>query len=54
MLAGLVRGQANKLVAADLGISIRTVEGYRAVIMEKLEARSLSDAVRLALLAGLE
>jgi two-component system response regulator FixJ len=54
VLAGLVRGQANKLVAADLGISIRTVEGYRAVIMEKLEARSLSDAVRLALLAGLE
>ena len=45
----LVSGKPNKVIAADLGISTRTVEIHRAKIMEKLQARSLSDVVRIAL-----
>ena len=54
MLAGLVLGLANKIIAYRLGLSTRTVETYRAHLMDKLEVSSLSDAVRLALEAGLE
>jgi two-component system response regulator FixJ len=52
VLAGLVAGKANKAIAGDLGISARTVEAHRAVIMEKLGARSLPELVRTALAAG--
>ncbi|NIP72958.1 MAG: response regulator transcription factor [Gammaproteobacteria bacterium] len=45
----LVEGKLNKQIAADLGISVRTVEAHRAKIMEKLDARSLSDLVRLSM-----
>jgi FixJ family two-component response regulator len=45
----LIDGKLNKVIAAELGISVRTVEAHRAKIMKKLEARSLSDVVRLAL-----
>ncbi len=44
-------GQANKVVAYDLGISERTVECHRARIMTKLGARSVVDLVRIVLLA---
>ncbi|UCE88938.1 MAG: response regulator transcription factor [Pseudomonadota bacterium] len=47
----LVEGKLNKVIAAELGISVRTVEAHRARVMEKLGARSLSDIVRLALSA---
>ena len=50
---GLVVGKTNKGIALDLGISPRTVEIHRARVMEKLEARTLSDVVRLALALGL-
>jgi len=50
---GLVMGKTNKGIALDLGISPRTVEIHRARVMEKLEARTLSDIVRLALTLGL-
>jgi two-component system, LuxR family, response regulator FixJ len=50
---GLVIGKTNKGIALDLGISPRTVEIHRARVMEKLEARTLSDIVRLALTLGL-
>jgi two-component system response regulator FixJ len=53
VLAHLVAGQANKEIAQKLGISPRTVEVHRARVMEKLQAKSLSDVVRLALDAGL-
>lgn len=46
---GLVVGKTNKEIARDLGISPRTVEIHRARVMEKLEAKTLSDIVRLAL-----
>ena len=47
---GLVAGKANKVIAYDLGISPRTVEIYRANVMTKMQAKSLSELVRLALL----
>lgn len=48
----MVRGKQNKVIAFDLNISPRTVEVHRARVLEKLEARSLSELVRLALAAG--
>jgi two-component system response regulator FixJ len=53
VLEGLVVGHPNKTIAFDLGISPRTVEIYRANVMTKMEAKSLSDLVRMALSAGL-
>ena len=52
-LAGLIEGRANKQIAFDLGISPRTVEIYRANLMNKMQANSLSDLVRMALLADM-
>jgi len=52
VLDGLVAGKANKVIAFDLGISPRTVEIYRAHVMTKMNAGSLSELVRMALLAG--
>jgi two-component system response regulator FixJ len=52
VLDGLVAGLPNKTIAYDLGISPRTVEVYRANVMTKMEAASLSDLVRMAILAG--
>jgi two-component system response regulator FixJ len=53
VLEGLVAGHANKIIAHDLGISPRTVEIYRANVMTKMRAGSLSELVRMALIAGL-
>jgi two-component system response regulator FixJ len=53
VLECLVSGKANKVIAYELDISPRTVEIHRAHVMEKMQARSLSDVVRLALAAGL-
>ncbi|WP_243373350.1 response regulator FixJ [Microvirga solisilvae] len=52
VLEGLVAGKANKVIAYDLGISPRTVEIYRANVMTKMQASSLSELVRMALLVG--
>ncbi len=51
VLDGLISGNPNKAIAYDLGISPRTVEVYRANLMAKMQAASLSDLVRMALLA---
>lgn len=51
VLNGLVAGYPNKTIAYDLGISPRTVEIYRANMMEKLRVRSLSEALRIAFVA---
>jgi two-component system response regulator FixJ len=53
VLEGLIAGYPNKTIAYDLGISPRTVEIYRANVMTKREAKSLSELVRLALVAGI-
>jgi two-component system, LuxR family, response regulator FixJ len=53
VLGGLVAGRANKQIAFDLGISPRTVEIYRANLMNKMQAGSLSDLVRMALIVGI-
>jgi two-component system response regulator FixJ len=51
VLDGLVAGRPNKIIAYDLGISPRTVEVYRANVMSKMQASSLSELVRMALSA---
>lgn len=52
VLDGLVAGSPNKTIAYDLGISPRTVEVYRANLMTKMQAASLSELVRMTLMAG--
>jgi two-component system, LuxR family, response regulator FixJ len=53
VLQGLVAGKINKVIAHDLNISPRTVEVYRANLMAKTGARSMSELMRIALAAGL-
>lgn len=53
VLEALVAGKANKAIAFELGISPRTVEVHRANLMEKLGVRSLPEAVRIGLAAGI-
>lgn len=52
VLRGLVDGQSNKAIARELEISPRTIEIYRANLMTKMDARTLSELVRMALVAG--
>ena len=49
VLDGLVAGKSNKVIAHDLNLSIRTVEGYRANVMAKMQAHSLSALIRMVL-----
>lgn len=49
----VIRGESNKGIARVLGISIKTVELHRANLMHKTGARSATEVVRLAVLAGL-
>jgi two-component system response regulator FixJ len=53
VLDGLVEGKANKVIAFDLAISARTVEVYRANVMTKMKAGSLSELVRMVTIAKL-
>jgi two-component system response regulator FixJ len=52
VLEGLVSGRANKIIAHELGISPRTVEVYRANLMTKMQAKSLSELIRMTLAVG--
>ncbi len=52
VMRGLVSGQSNKVIAREYDISPRTVEVYRANVMTKMQANSLSELVRLAMRAG--
>jgi two-component system response regulator FixJ len=53
VLEALSAGRPNKVIAYDLGISVRTVEVHRARMLERLRVRSLAEAIRLAVLATL-
>ena len=53
VLDAVVAGRQSKVIAHDLGLSIRTVEVHRARMLERLGVRRLAEAVRLAVLAGL-
>jgi two-component system, LuxR family, response regulator FixJ len=53
VLEALVAGQPNKVIAFDLGISVRTVEVHRARMMDRLGVRQFAEAVRLSVLATL-
>jgi two-component system response regulator FixJ len=48
----IMQGASNKLIASSLDISPRTVEIYRANVMSKMRADSLSDLIRMTLAAG--
>ena len=52
VLALMTRGKPNKVMAAELGVSQRTVEIHRGRVMDKMEARSLAELVRMTLDAG--
>lgn len=52
VMEGLVTGLSNKMIARDYSISPRTIEVYRANVMTKMQAGSLSELVRLALQAA--
>jgi two-component system response regulator FixJ len=51
VLDGLISGYPNKTIAHELGISPRTVEVYRANLMAKMQAKSLSELIRMAIIA---
>lgn len=51
VLSGILAGQSNKIIAHELGASVRTVEAHRAHLMAKMCAANLSELVRLSLLA---
>jgi two-component system response regulator FixJ len=53
VMDGLVAGLSNKLIAREYDISPRTIEVYRANVMTKMQAASLSELVRLALRGGI-
>lgn len=53
VMDGLVAGLSNKLIARDYNISPRTIEVYRANVMTKMQASSISELVRLAMRGGI-
>ena len=54
VLKFVLKSTANKIIAAELGISIKTVELHRSNLMTKMQANSVTELVRLAIIAGLE
>jgi two-component system, LuxR family, response regulator FixJ len=53
VLEGILAGRSTKIIAHDLCISARTIEVHRARMLERLRTRSIAEAIRLAVMAGL-
>lgn len=53
VLHGIVKGMPNKIIAFELGLSIRTIEAYRLQLLAKLKVQGTAAAVRVALAAGM-
>jgi two-component system response regulator FixJ len=53
VLEGLIDGRSNKMIAHQLGLSVRTIEVHRARMMERLGMRQLAEALRLGIMARL-
>jgi two-component system response regulator FixJ len=53
VLEAIAVGRPNKLIAYDLGISVRTVEVHRAHVMDRLGVRKIAEAIRIAVMAAL-
>jgi len=53
ILVGILKGSPNKIIAWELGLSVRTVEAYRAQMLTKLGVRGTAEAVKIAIAAGL-
>lgn len=54
VLAGILCGHPNKIIAFELGLSIRTIEAYRAQLLVRLQLRGTAEVVKFALAAGLD
>jgi two-component system response regulator FixJ len=54
VLAGILCGHPNKIIAYELGLSIRTIEAYRAQLLVRLQLRGTAEVVRFALAAGVD
>ena len=54
VLHGLICGRSNKVLAYEMGLSVRTIEMHRAAMMDRLGVRNLSEAIRIALDGGVD
>jgi len=54
VMKAVTQGKSNKSIAQELGVSAKTVEAHRARVMEKMQANSLAELVRMAVLANIE
>ena len=54
VLRGIVKGKSNKVIAHELGLSIRTIEGHRSRLLIQLGVRSIGEVVQIALAGGLD
>lgn len=54
VLQGIVAGKANKVISAELKISLKTVEAHRASLMKKMEVKSVPELVKLVLANNVE
>ena len=54
VLQGIVAGKQNKVISAELTISLKTVEAHRANVMKKMSVKSVPELVKLVLTNGVQ